>query len=91
MLVWFTVDGGIGLRAWCIAASNAWGLLLSTVLMGYGLVAVPRHLWCLANPSEQLTTLYCAAVAMDEARLSTQDELDECIAEARAEVACRPT
>lgn len=89
LLVWLSVGGTIGLRAWCIAASNAWGLLLSTVLMGYGLVAVPRHLWHLANPGEQLVTLYCVAVSMDEARLSTQFELQDIINEARTEIVSR--
>lgn len=91
LLIWLSVGGGAhgSLGAWCIAASNAWGLLVSTVLMGYGLVAVPRHLWRLASPADQLSTLYCVAVTMDEARLSTQFELQDLIGEARAEVASR--
>jgi len=91
LLVCLSVAGGArgGLGAWCIAASNAWGLLASTVLMGYGLVAVPRHFWRLANPGQQLTANYCVAVSMDEARLSTQFELQDVISEARAEIASR--
>mmetsp|Transcript_37794 Transcript_37794/g.95816 ORF Transcript_37794/g.95816 Transcript_37794/m.95816 type:complete len:605 (+) Transcript_37794:32-1846(+) len=89
LLVWLSMDGRIGLRAWCIAASNAWGLFLLTVLMGHGLVAVPRHLWRLANPAEQLAILYCSAVTMDEARLSTQFELQDLISEARGEIRIR--
>eukprot|EP00928_Gymnodinium_smaydae_P041806 TRINITY_DN28249_c0_g1_i1.p1 TRINITY_DN28249_c0_g1~~TRINITY_DN28249_c0_g1_i1.p1 ORF type:complete len:670 (-),score=140.27 TRINITY_DN28249_c0_g1_i1:85-1974(-) len=91
VLLWLTVDGAAhgSLSAWCIAASNAWGLLVSTVLMGYGLVAVPRHLWGLADPQRQLRKLYCLAVTMDEARLSTQFELQDVISEARVEVATR--
>lgn len=93
VLVWVAMGGDhrqTGLGAWCIAASNAWGLLVSTVLMGYGLVAVPRHLWRLASPGEQLKALYCVVVRMDEARLSTQFELQDVISEGRAEVATRP-
>jgi len=91
VLVWLSVGGGThgAFSAWCIAASNAWGLLVSTVLMGYGLVAVPRHLWRLANPAEQLVTNYCVAVSMDEARLSTQFELQDVISEARTEIMSR--
>eukprot|EP00933_Yihiella_yeosuensis_P017204 TRINITY_DN14438_c0_g1_i1.p1 TRINITY_DN14438_c0_g1~~TRINITY_DN14438_c0_g1_i1.p1 ORF type:complete len:631 (-),score=44.14 TRINITY_DN14438_c0_g1_i1:141-1985(-) len=92
LLIWLTL-GGAGehgsLGAWCIAASNAWGLLVSTVLMGYGLVAVPSYLWNLANPSAKLRELYCVVVSMDEARLSTQFELQDVISEARAETANR--
>jgi len=57
--------------------------------MGYGLVAVPQHLWCMANPSDQLRKLYCVAVTMDEARLSTQFELQDVILEARTEISTR--
>jgi hypothetical protein len=91
VLIWLSIGGGAhgGLSAWCIAASNAWGLLVSTMLMGYGLVAVPRHFWRLASPSDQLRTLYCAAVSMDEARLSTQFELQDVIGEARIEILSR--
>lgn len=93
LLIWLWIGGGAhgGIGAWCIAASNAWGLLVSTVLMGYGLVAVPRHLWRLANPSDQLAQNYCVAVTMDEARLSTQFELQDVISEARTEIASRST
>lgn len=59
------------------------------MLMGYGLVAVPRHFWRLASPAEQLRTLYCAAVNMDESRLSTQFELQDVIGEARIEILSR--
>ncbi|CAE7590591.1 lmbrd2, partial [Symbiodinium pilosum] len=45
-------------QSWCIAASNAWGLFVLTVLMGFGLVAVPRHFWSLADPSALLQDLY---------------------------------
>lgn len=29
----------------CVAASNAFGLIAGIFLMGYGLVAIPRNLW----------------------------------------------
>ncbi|TPX57579.1 hypothetical protein PhCBS80983_g03752 [Powellomyces hirtus] len=32
-----------------MAAANAWGLLLITIMMGYGLVEIPRTLWYDAN------------------------------------------
>mmetsp|Transcript_65745 Transcript_65745/g.189564 ORF Transcript_65745/g.189564 Transcript_65745/m.189564 type:complete len:603 (+) Transcript_65745:77-1885(+) len=72
-----------------MAAANAWGALLATFLMGYGFAAVPRELWRLASPSSQLRWLHCMAVAMDEARLSTQFELQEVISEARIEIVTR--
>mmetsp|Transcript_100730 Transcript_100730/g.285507 ORF Transcript_100730/g.285507 Transcript_100730/m.285507 type:complete len:607 (-) Transcript_100730:114-1934(-) len=91
LLVWLYASGGAhgGPVAWCIAASNAWGLLVSTVLMGYGLVAVPRHFWRQANPGEQLRMMYSVAATMEKARLSTQYELHDMISEARTEILSR--
>eukprot|EP00929_Paragymnodinium_shiwhaense_P030693 TRINITY_DN17350_c0_g1_i1.p1 TRINITY_DN17350_c0_g1~~TRINITY_DN17350_c0_g1_i1.p1 ORF type:complete len:639 (-),score=90.56 TRINITY_DN17350_c0_g1_i1:159-2027(-) len=92
ILLWLAVggaDGSSGLSAWCMAASNAWGLLVLTLLMGHGLVAVPKHLWQAANPRKQLQGLYCAAVPMDEARLTAQFELQDVISETRTEIAAR--
>uniref|UniRef100_A0A7S4T5L1 Uncharacterized protein n=1 Tax=Alexandrium monilatum TaxID=311494 RepID=A0A7S4T5L1_9DINO len=89
VLVWLLVRGTVqgNLESWCIAASNAWGLLLLTVLMGFGLVAVPRHLWRLADPSEQLQTLYAQVLAKDEERLSRLFELQDTLTQVRGELA----
>merc|ERR1712137_1156624 len=74
---------------WSIAISNAWGLSLAVVLMGYGLAAVPRHFWRLANPSDYLQTLYCNVVSMNEGRLSAILELQDAITEGRTEITLR--
>eukprot|EP00439_Symbiodinium_sp_Y106_P050185 s409_g6.t1 len=92
LLVLWLVLGGTGtagVGAWCIAASNAWGLLVSTFLMGHGLVAVPRQLWRQARPGESLARLYGQAARLDEERLSAQFELQDVLAEARAETSQR--
>ncbi|CAJ1429509.1 unnamed protein product [Effrenium voratum] len=82
--------GGLPAAApWCLALANAWALVVAANLMAYGLVAVPQQLWVLSTPGTQLKRLYCSAVALDEARLSTQFELKDVIAEARAETAQR--
>ncbi|CAJ1409648.1 unnamed protein product [Effrenium voratum] len=74
-------------QSWCIAASNAWGIFVLTVLMGFGLVAVPRHFWSLAKPESLLQDLYRNAVVKDEIRLSRLFELQDTVAQARAELA----
>lgn len=74
------------LQSWSIAASNAWGLLVLTILMGYGLVAVPRHLWALSDPSSQLRMLYINAVAKDEMRLSRHFDLQDVTSQVDAEL-----
>lgn len=74
------------LQSWCIAASNAWGLFVLTVLMGFGLVAVPRHFWSLAHSNKLLQDLYRNAVLKDETRLSRLFELQDAVASARQEL-----
>eukprot|EP00404_Azadinium_spinosum_P058038 CAMPEP_0180735102 /NCGR_PEP_ID=MMETSP1038_2-20121128/23053_1 /TAXON_ID=632150 /ORGANISM="Azadinium spinosum, Strain 3D9" /LENGTH=616 /DNA_ID=CAMNT_0022768065 /DNA_START=35 /DNA_END=1882 /DNA_ORIENTATION=- len=88
LLVWLFIRGSVqgSLQSYCIAASNAWGLLLLTLLMGFGLVAVPRHFRRLACPKEQLKNLYPLAAAKDEARLSSLFELQDTVGRARAEL-----
>eukprot|EP00419_Tripos_fusus_P000395 CAMPEP_0172674658 /NCGR_PEP_ID=MMETSP1074-20121228/12853_1 /TAXON_ID=2916 /ORGANISM="Ceratium fusus, Strain PA161109" /LENGTH=528 /DNA_ID=CAMNT_0013492081 /DNA_START=337 /DNA_END=1923 /DNA_ORIENTATION=+ len=87
IFLWLLMRGSAvkELESWCIAASSLWGLLLLTVLMGYGLVAVPRHLFQLADPSEQLRRIYAQAVGKDEARLSKLFELQDAMEQVHAE------
>mmetsp|Transcript_12939 Transcript_12939/g.22534 ORF Transcript_12939/g.22534 Transcript_12939/m.22534 type:complete len:479 (+) Transcript_12939:3-1439(+) len=74
------------LQSWCIAASNAWGLFVLTALMGFGLVAVPRHFWSLAEPAALLKDLYTNAVLKDEIRLSRLFDLQDTLAQVRSEL-----
>jgi len=83
------IGGFAALAPWCLAMANAWALFVSSLLTAYGLVAVPRQFWRQASPSFELKRLYCSAVSLDEARLSTQYELQDVIAEARVETAQR--
>lgn len=77
LLICLAIGGFSVMAPWCLAMANAWALLVSSMLMAYGLVAVPRALWGQASPGAELKRLYCHAVALDEARLSTQYELQE--------------
>ena len=88
LLVILIVRGEVhgDLQSWCIAASNAWGIFVLTLLMGFGLVAVPRHFWKLADPSSQLRELYVSAVEKDETRHGCLFELQDAISEARAKL-----
>lgn len=45
-----------------IALANSWGLLLFTLLLGYGLVEIPRKIWNLTNTNKTLDKLYGEAV-----------------------------
>ena len=50
-----------------ITFGNTYGLLMVSVLLGYGLVALPRSLWRQAKPDLELRRTYIMAVAADEA------------------------
>jgi hypothetical protein len=64
---------------WLIAtASNTWGLVILTLLLGYGLVEVPRSLWNASRRSYTLNHCYFKA-----AKLCTDmSEADEKLSEA---------
>lgn len=88
---WLTADGhqqGKLSSFWgfCIAASNTFGLLVLTILMGFGLVGLPRNLWLASDTSGKLRNLYERVTAQNAARLAAQSELQEVIAEVAKEV-----
>ncbi|KFD70842.1 hypothetical protein M514_01207 [Trichuris suis] len=49
LLIYATISGhipsGENLKTICIAASNTWGMFWLVLLLGYGLVEVPRNVW----------------------------------------------
>lgn len=49
-----------------IALGNTYGLLLVSLLLGYGLVALPRSLWRQARPDHELRKVYLMAVKADD-------------------------
>ncbi|XP_078741141.1 LOW QUALITY PROTEIN: G-protein coupled receptor-associated protein LMBRD2, partial [Lampetra fluviatilis] len=57
------------LRVIGITASNTWGLLLLVLLMGYGLVELPRAHWSRAHPHRALTRalFHCSRLAGERA------------------------
>ena len=60
-----------------MAAANAWGLLLSTVMLGYGLVEVPRGLWYDANVERCLRYLEFRAPKVKEDMVDAEADLYE--------------
>ncbi|KAJ3037907.1 LMBR1 domain-containing protein 2 [Rhizophlyctis rosea] len=60
-----------------MAAANAWGLLLSTFMLGYGLVEVPRGLWYDANVDWCLRYLEFRAPKVKEAMVDAEADLYE--------------
>ncbi|KAF4671376.1 mitogen-activated protein kinase kinase [Perkinsus olseni] len=64
-----------GILGFVYAASNAWGLVLVTLLLGYGLVAIPQWLHVLSYDKRHVEAIYAQAVAAEDARLSAKFEL----------------
>ncbi|KAJ3093164.1 LMBR1 domain-containing protein 2 [Quaeritorhiza haematococci] len=60
-----------------MAGANAWGLLLSTALLGYGLVEVPRGLWYTANTNWNLRYSEFQAPKLKEAVVDAESEIYE--------------
>ncbi|KAF4678233.1 mitogen-activated protein kinase kinase [Perkinsus chesapeaki] len=89
VLVYLWYEQRLGLEAivgFVYAASNAWGLVLVTLLLGYGLVAVPQWLNVLSYDRRHLEAIYAQAVAAEDARLSAKFELMDVFNHYRSEV-----
>ena len=58
-------------------ASNTWGLLILTVLLGYGLVEVPRSLWNASRRRYTLNHCYFKAAKLYTDMAEADDNLKE--------------
>lgn len=61
-----------------MALSNTYGLLLVSVLLGYGLVDFPRQLWRMSSPEKELQRFQIMAGVADEALFDAVWELQDC-------------
>lgn len=75
-----------GLKVFCITASNTFGLFLLVVLMGYGLVEIPRT--CLNNHrfdyKQKLEVLYFKIAKMSGEKCEAIGNLDDYLEEIRS-------
>ena len=55
-----STNGGstTALVGFMMAMANTYGLIIVIVLMGNGLIALPRRMWELGNTSEELVRMY---------------------------------
>jgi hypothetical protein len=72
------------MSAFLAAMGNFWGLLLIIILMGYGVVAIPRMWWYKGEYKKSLNYLCLKAVQLDEKRIDAAYELDQLILKAIA-------
>ena len=59
------------------AGSNAYGLGLISILLGYAFVALPQYLYLISQPQKHLDRLYANVVEADEYRLSSKFDLED--------------
>lgn len=60
-----------------ITLANTYGLLLVSLLLGYGLIALPRKIWNQATPEYELRKTQIMAVSADEALFEAVWELQD--------------
>ena len=87
LVVYLSIEGTLSpsqLPAILVALSNTWGLFLTLVLLGYGLIAVPRELWAGGDLSQELRYLQFKAAVLHEEVNETQFQLNEVVKVANA-------
>lgn len=83
--VHFIVRNGIptlsNLRLLMISSSNTWGLFLLVVLLGYGLVELPRYLLDRSRYSQYLNRLYFQVASLNAEKCEADEKLDDALEE----------
>nr|CAG4651686.1 EOG090X03B7 [Triops cancriformis] len=67
------------LKAIAASASNTWGLFWLVLLLGYGLVDVPRSLWNRAKRTYTLNHLYFKASKLNTEKSCAEENLEDCL------------
>ena len=82
ILIMMMAGGGVSVIDFLMAAGNTYGLLLVVVLLGHGLVAVPKVYFAKADPARLVTRRYLLASTLDtdlyEAVWDLQD-VEDCV------------
>jgi len=81
-VVYLFIEGKLTFRtlpAFLVVLSNCWGLFIIIVLLGYGLVAIPRAFWDQADLELTLRHKQVQVVALEEGVIDTKFELDEIV------------
>lgn len=64
-----------------ITASNTWGLFLLVLLLGYGLVALPRSLWEKSQTSLRLKQIYFKIAKLHGEKCEAEENLEDILNE----------
>lgn len=71
------------LKVLAITASNTWGLTLLVLLLGYGLVEVPRSCWKNSNIPKLLSRCHFKVAKLSMEKIEAEEELEDVVAEVR--------
>ncbi len=66
-------------KAIAAAASNTWGLFVLVLMLGYGLVEVPRNCWYSAQRGYQLNRAYFKVAKLMSERADAEETLDDAL------------
>jgi len=78
-LIWMLVNKTLGtdeVIPFAMAASNAWGLILMMLFLGYALVEIPRKFWRNADRDYSMRHTYFKIVGLRETYEKAKKELD---------------
>lgn len=81
-IVYLAIVGDLNkssLQTFLTALGSLWGMLLIIILMGYGVVAIPRLWWYKGDLEKSLNYLRLKAVTIDEQRIDVNYALDQLI------------
>lgn len=65
------------LKVICVTTSNTWGLFLLVLLLGYGLVEVPRSCWNSSKPDFLLNYTYFKAAKLNIEKAEAEDNVED--------------
>uniref|UniRef100_A0A0N5BUF0 LMBR1 domain-containing protein 2 n=1 Tax=Strongyloides papillosus TaxID=174720 RepID=A0A0N5BUF0_STREA len=71
------------LKTLAVTTSNTWGLFFLIVLLGYGLVEVPRRLWLICDSNYRLNKLYFDLVNISQEKCQSEETTKEIYKEAK--------
>ena len=69
------------LKVICITASNTWGLILLVVLLGYGLVEIPKSCFDTSKYTRTLSFLYFQVAKLSAEKIESEEKLEDSLDE----------
>lgn len=84
LLIYVIFKSGLdfaGLKVIAISSSNTWGLFLLVVLLGYGLVELPRFIINLSRYSQLLSRQYFRVARLNAEKCEAEEKLDDVLEE----------